>query len=97
MMDDTANVAVAEDDKVDWNAMMDSEKTDGGESDMINVADIKNDDEIRPAETEQDDEIDIVMEDDGESEVIKLELPGYDKMNFNWKEVEPLFKGQSEW
>ena len=124
MMDDTTNVAVAEDDKADWNAMMDSERTDmwwidGGESDMINVADIKNNDEMkpvnaeqddkisvddgnlnddgmRPAEAEQDDEIDVVVEDDGESEVIKLELPGYDRMNFNWKEVEPLYKGQSE-
>jgi len=76
--------------------MMDPVTTDGGESDMINVADIKNHDEIRPAETEQDNEVDIVVEDDGESEVIKLELPGYDKMNFNWKEVEPLFKGQSK-
>jgi len=63
--------------------MMDPVTTDGGESDMINVADIKNHDEIRPAETEQDNEVDIVVEDDGESEVIKLELPGYDKMNFN--------------
>ena len=76
--------------------MMDSERNNGGESDMINVADIKNHDEIRPAETEQDNEVNIVMEDDGESEVTKLELPGYDKMNFSWKEVEPPFQGQSE-
>ena len=48
--------------------MMDPVKTDVGESDMINVADIKNDDEIRPTETEQDDEIDIVVEDDGEQD-----------------------------
>ena len=119
MMDDTTNVAVAEDDKADWNAIMDSERIDGGESDRINVAEIKNNDEMkpvnaeqddkisvddgnlnddgmRPAEAEQDDKIDVVVEDDGESEVIKLELPGYDRMNFNWKEVEPLYKGQSE-
>ena len=76
--------------------MMDPVTTDRGESDMINVADIKNDDEIRPAETKQDDEIDIVVEDDGESEVIKLELPGYDKMNFNWKKVQTFYQGQSE-
>ena len=96
MMDDTTIVAMAEDDKADWNAMMDSERTNGGESDMINVADIKNHDEIRPAETEQDNEVDIVVEDDGESEVIKLELPGYDKMNFNWKKAKTFYQGQSE-
>ena len=40
--------------------MMDPVTTNGGESDMINVADIKNDDEIRPTETEQDDEIGLL-------------------------------------
>ena len=36
---------------------------------MINVANIKNNDEMRPAEAEQDDEIDVILEDEGREEV----------------------------
>ena len=108
---------------------MDSERTDmwwidGGESDMINIADVKINDEMKPvnaeqdnkinvadgklnnnevesdemrsADAEEDDKIDVVVEDNGESEVNKLELPGYDRMNFNWKEVKALYRGQSK-
>ncbi len=130
MMDDTINVAVAEDDKADWNAMIDSERgdmwwIDGEESDRTNVADVetnddemKNDevrpvnakqddkinvadgmqesDEMRPADAKEDDKIDVVMEENGENEKSKLEVLGYDRMNFNWKEVKPLYTGQSE-
>ncbi len=107
MMDDKINVEVAEDDKADWNAMIDSERNDmwwidGGESDKINVADGKLDDneveidEVRPADAKEDDKIDVVMEENGKNEKSKLEVLGYDRMNFNWEEVKPFYKGQSK-
>ena len=106
-MDDKTNVDVAEDDKADWVNIIDSERNDmwwidGGESDKANVADVKvNDDEVesdkvKSADAKKEDNINVDEEDNGESEVDEMKFPEYDRMNFNWKEVKPLYTGQSE-
>ncbi len=106
-MGDKINVDVAEDDKANWVDNMDSERNDmwwidGGESDKVNVADVKvNDDEVesdkvRSADAEKDDKINVDKENNGESEVDEMKFPEYGRMNFNWKEVKPLYTGQSE-
>ncbi len=87
------------DDRADWVNIIDSEKNDmwwidAGESNKVEVADIEENDVMKvgkmkfaDTDAEKHDMIDV-----DEMKMDKTEQM-YDRMNFNWIEVQAIFRG----